>query len=1740
MKPTWGIRKLNEYSVDKNTAIIITDSEKDNYYWADIPDGSLLVNDKTGNLSIKLTGESDWVPMGIRKDGTEKLVKDAVINIEYYTIVKFELEHNRFYYHDREEITRIGKIINGKAQFKVGSGLYLPGTNQLEVLINDSVHRNTIDGGLEEINMKYFQIDADDIRLGSTVTVRYINYERLSELYPFIYTQEQVPWFFEDKDLWINPADNVDVNGLTITPLSYYVKYLDNNEAEVIIFTTKNSRLIASRKMNEYVNTITDKNVNRFKITRENNNFYINIFSTYPGYKTSFAKVLIKGLISDEDKLTLDVDLTYPNVGMAKISAKTQLGNIVTIKRNNRKIYSAQNIGIGVQHTLAREENNYEVIVSVKNPMNGLVKEKTLTIKKKMIHLTANVSHFTSVNGTTISVETIPESKISVIPVDEFGVEGTPIIPETAVDADGRFSGTIPLTNSQAHYKIIVTNEKADNTIEENIEVLLHNPRTPLSVNIVDAYDSLDESLKGRKSISIQAESGSTIIIKDQSSNTVFTHTPSNLSVEEAQYNIPLFYTPETKTFTIEAIKTNKVPESKTVTVQGYEKVNAPIKFQVKDFEYEFSSSTRPRNTINTRFIIEAGSTVTVYDSQNNIVNNSNSEQHSYYNNSIDSFVQYNDFNYSFKERNSDQTFRFVCSHPLYKDQEVVKVLEGRHLPEYTIEIKDAFVINPYADIYNSSAYQVLVLKVKHNKEDLSYESLIKDFTFEYNNKIVNSINDVIIDNNIFFGGKESYKYFYDTDDLSNIETLVPNNKLENYINNSYCINLPGETTLNLLVFKVDNFDDVLHDRTINIKVNGKATNDITIPIRIFHWKNISELKEKQHRITEEEMSDELKRVYESFSYYKFVYSLVLDNIYYIHPIIQKSLDFYNSVYNVVYSRNSDNMTIVIDDGQIEKLKKIINLPEFKYYQKYKNLRENDADISKGFREFKLNNLLLIPTQVINPSIALVYNLSNGSNLSYADNKYYYQQDYLIFNLLENKNKDIFIKNKIDPIFYDNENTNIIKDKLNINKRGYINNLLHHTCFMLSNKTIDSNVLISKEFPSVLNILYLPNLTELKDFNFCYGVNNAIFINPKKIKKFGSFPFSRNANDYTSNFIRLIEKEPFIVGDINFINKDYSNTLINPEEFTYKINDIGTFACNLGSDKFDVKIVGDLVAVNLNMFVCATTMENLNIDCNLLTLLNEEGNPLNKNNLSKRYVDLHVEYDPSKNYYINSHIHPAFKNANERYEEIDLSNNNDVIRYTNNNYLFYKCLSLKKLNLSKISNLYLFSASISVNNILFMDNIFEVIFPKKYCILTDKYNFYSIFITSDIGAINIRGKIRIYNIDNLLCYNHENSFRLFYGVNSYDTSINLNYFNIIPQNFIRESSSNININNNDNAVNNDHLGNILPKRKLSNNDITLHIKTNAFYDVTALENSKIQELLNKTSVIDSQGMNYLTDKSSNTLKINENFKYIGDEAFKTYSYDTIIFNNNSIKILYRAFQLYRHNYKKIIINSTSLIAMRYIWPNKARMDNINEYDNYKINAPNLEYIDYVDSLYSTKHSIDVLSNSNIKYCIFTDITNHSKEIGKLSLSSPYPKTMSGYYLNDLAGTTSRKKYSLLDEAETLAVMSKEEVTIDASPSLFFIFDPDVFDKSMCKIKKIKINIYHLLLDRDKISVSFEKDSIVLPIDQTDDQLYYTNLANDVIEQIRWPALEEIIISDNRVQNEFEVSKLGVKIKYVPA
>nr|DAX67614.1 MAG TPA: hypothetical protein [Caudoviricetes sp.] len=1678
MKPTWGIRKLNEYSVDKNTAIIITDSEKDNYYWADIPDGSLLVNDKTGNLSIKLTGESDWVPMGIRKDGTEKLVKDAVINVEYYTIVKFELEHNRFYYHDREEITRIGKIINGKAQFKVGSGLYLPSTNQLEVLINDSVHRNTIDGGLEEINMKYFQIDADDIRLGSTVTVRYINYERLSELYPFIYTQEQVPWFFEDKDLWINPSNNIDVNGLTITPLSYYVKYLDNNEAEVIVFTTKNSRLIASRKMNEYVNKITDKNVNRFKVTRENNNFYINIFSTYPGYKTSFAKVLIKGLISDEDKLTLDVDLTYPNSGMAKISAKTQLGNIITFKRNNRKIYSAQNIGIGVQHTLAREEHDYEVIVSVKNPTNGLTKEKILTIKKKMIRLTANVSHVTTPSGTTITIETIPESKIKVVSADEHGVDGTAIIPETAVDADGQYTGTIPLTNSEAHYKIIVTNEKADNTVEENIEVLLHNPRTPLLVNRVDAYDGLDDSLKGRSGISVQAESGSTIVIKDQANNIIFTHTPSNLSTEDTQYNVPLFYAPETKTFIVEANKTNKVPESKTITIQGYEKIDAPLRFQVKDLEYSLSSSLDIARTVNTNFIIEAGSTVTVYDAQNNIINNSNNEQHSYYNSSIDSFTQYNNPNYTLTERNSDQTFRFVCSHPLYKDQEVTKVLEGRHLPEHTIELKDAFVINPYADMYNSSAYQVLALKVKHNKEDLGYESLLNDFTFEYNGKTINSINDLVLDNNIFFGGKESYKYFYDTDDLSNVETLMPNNKLNEYINNSYCINLPGETTLNLLVFKVDNFDDVLHDRIINIKINGKATNDITIPTTILHWSNIEEKIKLDHSIEnifekeQKKIVDKLdknssfnlinKPINNSFS--------VNNNIKYIHPNLVKHISVYFT-----------------KDCHEERKNKIINkMFELGYFsnEKYFSSSNNNYDVkyswNKIFDEFYkyLNfttKIILFPSQM-----SYLYTAAMISD-RYLSTGPGYIRPYMYLKC--NINNDNIIRVKGNNLSFITDFYKSIEDlgitKFNTTKFPieYISSYGLSFCFY--EEKVPSFFLGDYYNYAVDGYIWMGNVKEFEENSLAF-TQDCILIDYSKIKKLNNFSFSNLFIDAQGPSIK------------NIGNNDDITIILNDEECTdnrkYMLSDLDEnmdyskydklypFPVNRNSsDEYNLIIkAGNNHLLIQDLLFHRISAKSLTIEAASITFIDEDGDKISYNSI------------PSKPKLLGMN-----SNFNVIKDKYNIPANINVNRWINF-FGHFEGTKLKIIDLSKFTNYY-FKCYEFHNS----DNLLKIIFPDHYLARSYKgtENYYQALSTCRAKEIE--------NLDFILCSTNTLGADVFYNTTKLNTPININYI----KNFGYSCFSSSNASDF-----------IYRKRTITNDYLGKEIILNPGYLESQENNLPFTVTLDDTPFFQSNMSQESFDRMKDSISIIKHYSF-----FEAKNIKNVILNNSNLKF----FEVGFHNVslEKFIINSDSV---KYIVLEDSFLNNQKLHENsnnYKINAENAKvFIFQNKGAYSTLHTINM---PNLEYSYVAKLEKR-KEFGIGYWLDQKPGIMYKH-IDDFGGTTNGINISYFNDLDSVTNANKEELEIIAKNIITNIFS-DIINKDDIKVKRMVINLDY---------TQQYSEVGVYGVYRSANSLGDMFKNKEYIQQYRWPNLEEIIIKNNYT-SEQEYNILGVKIKYVKA
>lgn len=1655
MKPTWGIRKLNEYSISKDTAIIITDSEKDNYYWADIPDGSLLVNDKTGNLSIKLTGESDWVPVGIRKDGTDKLVKDAVINVEYYTIVKFELEHNRFYYHDREEITRIGKLIDGKAQFKVGSGLYIPGTNQLEVLINDTVRCNTLDDSLEEINMKYFQIDADDIRLGSTVTVRYINYERLSELYPFIFIQERYPWFFEDKDIWINTAENVSEDGLAITPMSYTVSYPadDPAHAEVTVFTTKKSRLIATHRRDEYFNDVTKRSITKFKVPRKVHDYYLNLFSTYFGYQTNYSKALIKGTQTETDKLTLDAEMLYPNALMGRASVKTQIGNIVTFKRDGKKLYASQNIGMGVQYNLPREEDPYEVVVTVHNPSNGLSKEKTLTVDQRKIVLTADISYVTTVNGTEVVVTTLPGSKINIAGAGP--ISGGIIAQNVVVDDTGRYTVNIPLAQNEETYNVVVSNDKADNRVTETINILLHNPRTPLSVYVVDGRDGLTGDYEGTKALSIQAESGSTIIIKDASGNTVKTRTPSNLSTEETLYRVPFFYYPEVKTFTVESVKTNKVPESKTVTIEGYKKVNAPTPFNVNPVVLN--------NRIwDVSFNYVKGSTITAYDVNNNIIKTKDNKDNivAVANETIRDFVGYY---YSFKQKNNDYTVRFTCTHPLYNDQEVTRTIEGAHLPEHQIELLNTYVINPYADMYNSDAYQVLEVKLYKTTEDLDREHLTIDTHPEIANNLILSYGGSNAKPAKYSGAnllekingsKTSYLEFYGKEDLSNEETLTVLPKINNYLTNAY----EGKNGSYYFIFKVDNFYDLMENRVINIKANNKDTVNITVPTTILHWKNLeklitlnkdieSSMNEKYREITK--VTNALLTNPKDNSY------SVENSIKYIHP---------NLVKLVILSYNTNAHTKL--NSLIEKFK------ELKYFNDtYKTLQFNGTVLT-CWNDFFYNNYKYLD---FNSKILLFPNIFSYLFVSayFNDHTFSASENGIIpamyLNCEVNDDNVIHVKSNNQEFlsgFYNVFDTVGIR-RFNSNLQPIEKASSVNLAISYSGKKIPSFFLGDYNHLAIKATILAKNIEEVSDNGLPFFNNSFIFMDYTKIKKLNNFSFSNPFIECHGIQVKNIGSEKditIVLKEEEYIDNGIKYRLIDlPNDAQYStIDKMYPFPITLSlSDPFNIIIkCGNNHLKIQDLLFSWAAVESITIESPSITLIDEEGDVISHKNIPKtpRILGMNRSYNTVKSKY-------------------NIPNNLTVVNYIRY-FSHFGRTNLKFIDLRKYTNYYLhpqdFFDNSKLNKIIFPDNYIgryssETVDAQE-C-LSDCYAIYIDNLDFVTSASNIAGNNSFFNTKRL------------------ETEVNLNYFKEFR--YSAFSSSNVE-------------KFIYKKRTLTTDCLGEEVVLKDGYLESLEKGNLFPVIMSDTSFYRTN----MTQESFNRIK--NNFVNFAERCFsEAKQIKEVVLNNSNLRLFNIGFR--NVNLEKLVIDSPTIGAI-IIEDSMLNNSKLNESsDNYKINAPNAKVFIFENKGgYSTYHTLDM---PNLEYSYFAS-PQKRKTYGYNPDKNEDPSILARH-VDDFGGTSNGVNISYYNDAESIAKANLEE--LDVPKGIFMTLFSNAVNKNDIKIKKIKLDI---------LGIEPYSSGYVYNYAPISSFVYDINYVSRFMEKYRWPALEEIIIKNSSSNKEY--------------
>lgn len=205
MATTRGIKKVSENILSDGRAIIVTEKDKDNYIWADIPNGSLFIDTTTGIMQVKIEGESDWVPAGLKNDGTLCIAKDTKLVTEIYTIVNPDDGDGNFSCKDGDGNTRHFPLTNeGYPVFYLEKGSYQMQRNQISVMIDDCLYRSQSSGGLTELSETKIILN-EKLVTGQEITITYSNVVRIGNPYPRVFINDNEPDIqSEIGDLWID------------------------------------------------------------------------------------------------------------------------------------------------------------------------------------------------------------------------------------------------------------------------------------------------------------------------------------------------------------------------------------------------------------------------------------------------------------------------------------------------------------------------------------------------------------------------------------------------------------------------------------------------------------------------------------------------------------------------------------------------------------------------------------------------------------------------------------------------------------------------------------------------------------------------------------------------------------------------------------------------------------------------------------------------------------------------------------------------------------------------------------------------------------------------------------------------------------------------------------------------------------------------------------------------------------------------------------------------------------------------------------------------------------------------------------------------------------------------------------------------------------------------------------------------------------------------------------------------
>lgn len=208
-----GVRQVNENVVQPGRALIVTNENFGEFDWNEIPNGSLHIDGDTGVMSVKLSGETTWVPAGIKNDGTLVISRDTQFNVELFTVTSINKEEGSFIYENAKGQQRYKQVDDEGFIFEIEDGTYLMKRNHIEVTIDSVLTRTVMNGGIKELSERRIKV-LDDLVVGQTVSIKYVKWVRIGNPYPRIFLNSTKPESPEVGDFWLDPNGSLTEGSL--------------------------------------------------------------------------------------------------------------------------------------------------------------------------------------------------------------------------------------------------------------------------------------------------------------------------------------------------------------------------------------------------------------------------------------------------------------------------------------------------------------------------------------------------------------------------------------------------------------------------------------------------------------------------------------------------------------------------------------------------------------------------------------------------------------------------------------------------------------------------------------------------------------------------------------------------------------------------------------------------------------------------------------------------------------------------------------------------------------------------------------------------------------------------------------------------------------------------------------------------------------------------------------------------------------------------------------------------------------------------------------------------------------------------------------------------------------------------------------------------------------------------------------------------------------------------------------